>query len=108
MKPDGIQRGSASYPGKGRPVLSSGLPPMTANRPDEEIPKRGGTEGGRFTGSTDESGPMKPGNSVEEKTLRIRKGEAGAGRQWCHRADPRPDFLDGVIEKGEVVDERWQ
>ena len=28
-----------------------------------------GTEGGRFTGSTDNSGPMKPGNSVEDKTL---------------------------------------
>ena len=28
-----------------------------------------GTEGGRFTGSTEDSGPMKPGNSVEDKTL---------------------------------------
>ena len=28
-----------------------------------------GTEGGRFTDSTDDSGPMKPGNSVEDKTL---------------------------------------
>ena len=27
-----------------------------------------GTEGGRFTDSTDDSGPMKPGNSVEDKT----------------------------------------
>ena len=34
-----------------------------------------GTEGGRFTGSTDNSGPMKPGNSVEDKTLTIRKTE---------------------------------
>jgi hypothetical protein len=32
-----------------------------------------GTEGGRFTDSTDDSGPMKPGNSVEGKTLTIRK-----------------------------------
>ena len=32
-----------------------------------------GTEGGRFTGSTDDSGPMKPGNSVEDKTLTTRK-----------------------------------
>jgi len=32
-----------------------------------------GTEGGRFTGSTDDLGPMKPGNSVEDKTLTIRK-----------------------------------
>jgi hypothetical protein len=28
-----------------------------------------GTEGGRFTDSTDDSGPMKPGNRVEDKTL---------------------------------------
>jgi hypothetical protein len=52
---------------------------MTENRLDEGNPKRGGTEGGRFTGSTEESGPMKPGNSVEEKTLRIRKGETTGG-----------------------------
>jgi len=32
-----------------------------------------GTEGGRFTGCTDDSGPMKPGNRVEDKTLTIRK-----------------------------------
>ena len=28
-----------------------------------------GTEGGRFTGSTEDSGPKKPGNSAEDKTL---------------------------------------
>ena len=28
-----------------------------------------GTEGGRFTDKTDDSGPMKPGNRVEDKTL---------------------------------------
>ena len=28
-----------------------------------------GTEGGTFTDSTDDSGPMKPGNRVEGKTL---------------------------------------
>ncbi len=32
-----------------------------------------GAKGGRFTGSTNDSGPMKPGNSVEDKTLMIRK-----------------------------------
>jgi hypothetical protein len=30
-------------------------------------------EGGRFTGSTNDSGPMKPGNRVEDKTLMTRK-----------------------------------
>ena len=49
------------------------LPATTANRLDEETPKRGGTEGGRFTGSTEDSGPMKPGNSVEDKTLTTRQ-----------------------------------
>ena len=37
---------------------------------------------------------MKPGNSVEEKTLTIRKS--------------RPGYLEYVIEIGEAVDERWQ
>ena len=32
-----------------------------------------GTEGGRFTDSTNDLGPTKPGNRVEDKTLTIRK-----------------------------------
>ena len=32
-----------------------------------------GTEGGRFTSSTDDLGPMKPGNRAEDKTLTTRK-----------------------------------
>jgi hypothetical protein len=32
-----------------------------------------GTEGGRFTGSTDDSGPKKPGNRAEDKTLKTWK-----------------------------------
>jgi hypothetical protein len=35
------------------------LPETTANRIDEEIPKRGGAEGGRSTDTTEEAGPMK-------------------------------------------------
>jgi len=42
---------------------------------------------------------MKPGNSVEEKTLTIRKGEISI---------PNLAILSGVIEVGEAVDERWQ
>ena len=49
---------------------------------------------------------MKPGNSVEEKTLRIRKGEAIAGHNPCRRADPKPDFPGSVIGRGKAVDER--
>jgi hypothetical protein len=41
------------------PVLLLRLPETTENRLDEENPKRAGTEGGRFTGSTEDSGPMK-------------------------------------------------
>ena len=75
MKPGGIQGGGASYPGKPSCPVVQGCLLATENRIDEETPKRGGAEGGRFTGSTEDSGPMKPGNSVEEKTLTIRKGE---------------------------------
>ena len=32
-----------------------------------------GAKGDRFTGSTDDSGPKKPGNRVEDKTLKIRR-----------------------------------
>jgi hypothetical protein len=45
---------------------------------------REGTEGGRFTGSTYNTGPMKPGNGVEDKTLSIgketRRGRGRIGR----------------------------
>ena len=81
---------------------------MTEYRPDEEIPKRAGTEGGRFAGSTDESGPMKPGNSVEEKTLRTGKGESQAGCVQRRGVNLKPGCVDFVIGTGEVVDERWQ
>ena len=42
--------------------------PIKPNREgDPEVGQ--GAEGGRFAGSTEDSGPMKPGNSVEDKTL---------------------------------------
>ena len=34
-----------------------------------------GTEGGRFMDSTEDSGPMKPGNRVEDKTLTTGEAE---------------------------------
>jgi len=49
---------------------------------------------------------MKPGNSVEEKTLRIRKGETRAVSNQRYRVDPKPDFPGIVIGKGKAVDER--
>ena len=62
-----------SYPGK---PSWSGV--ESCERHHKTEPKRRtrsgeGPEGGRFTGSTEDSGPMKPGNSVEEKTLTIRE-----------------------------------
>ena len=53
------------------------LPQVLENRPDEENPKRRGTEGGRFTRSTEDARPMKPGNRVEGKTLLTGKEERG-------------------------------
>jgi len=58
-----------------------------------------GQSGGRFTGSTEDSGPMKPGNSVEEKTLMIRKGESNI---------PGLATLRASSKVGEAVNERWQ
>ncbi len=51
---------------------------------------------------------MKPGNSVEEKTLRIGKGESQAGCVQRRRVNLQPGCLDNVIGTGEAVDERWQ
>jgi hypothetical protein len=47
----------------------------------------GGAEGGRFTDSTEDSGPMKPGNSVEEKPLTTgeRSRVLETGRQRTRR-----------------------
>jgi hypothetical protein len=84
VKLDGIWGGGASYPGlrlveptarRGNlPVLVSivvkGI--IKPNRTGE--PEAGqGTEGGRFTDSTEDSGPMKPGNRAGDKTLTIGK-----------------------------------
>jgi len=47
-----------------------GEPPRPFVHRSEEGNQSGtGAEGGRFTDSTEDSGPRKPGNSVEEKTL---------------------------------------
>jgi hypothetical protein len=73
VKLDGIWGGSASYPGKpscaGIDVAKGTIKPNRIGEPEAGQ----GTEGGRFTDSTKDSGPMKPGNSVEGKTLTIRK-----------------------------------
>jgi len=86
--------------------LTQGSPPglMTkdCHRHYKTKPTRGtrsgeGSEGGRSTGSTDDSGPMKPGNTVEEKTLTTRK-----------RANIKSGCPNCVVGTGEAVDERRQ
>jgi hypothetical protein len=59
-----------SYPGKPSCLWCTKLREAPSNRLGSGAPVTGkGAEGGRSTGSTEDSGPMKPGNSVEEKTL---------------------------------------
>jgi hypothetical protein len=68
-------------PGEGLLLCASQLLTRVENRIAEGEP--GGEEGaevGRSADSTEETGPMKPGNRVEEKTLRTQKGLAKSGR----------------------------
>jgi len=64
-----------SYPVKpsctGIPVVGDLIKPNREGDPEAGL----GAEGGRSTGSTDDSGPMKPGDSVEGKTLTTRKDD---------------------------------
>lgn len=68
--------------------LTQGSPPaLTSNccqrrhktEPIRRTRSGEGAKGGRFTRSTDDSGPMKPGNSVKEKSLTIRKVDEDRG-----------------------------
>jgi len=69
------------YPGK--PSCSAGWygrrKPSRKGRP----PRGEGAEGGRSADRTDDSGPVKPGNSVEDKTLTTEKqgSREGAARR---------------------------
>jgi len=74
------------------------LAAMTATRLDEETPKRGGTEGGRFTESTNDSGPM---------TRWSQRGGEHPDDLEEENDFPRPGSLTRVDERGEAVDERW-
>lgn len=60
------------------------------NQIAEGVPRgEEGAEVGRSADSTEETGPKKPGNRVEEKTLRTRKGRPGnVTREW-EAADER-------------------
>ena len=75
--------------------------------PTKEIPKRVG-EGGRFMDSTDDSGPVKPGNGVEEKTLTTRK-EAWMyqQRRWGMGSRGREVMVTPMRSRHSVTGERW-
>ena len=79
------------------------MPQTIENRLEEANPKRGGTEGGRSTGRTDDAGPMKPGNSVEEKTLPIRKE---AVRAEARSAQPYRSWTWAAWERHQAVGDR--
>jgi len=58
--------------------LTQGSPPAMAIKAIKLKPHRRTRSGGvcrgwQFTGGTEDSGPMKPGNSVEDKTLTTRE-----------------------------------
>jgi len=69
VKPDGIWGGGASYPGKPSCSGADCCRRRYKTEPTRRTRSGEGAKGGRFTGSTDDSGPMKPGNSGEDKTL---------------------------------------
>lgn len=93
LEPDGIRGGDVSYPGKPYcPAVQT-----RSRKPNRERrPRNGeGAEGGRSTDSTDDSGPMKPGNSVEDKTLMT---EAQRGEETT--PDREPAACDGQHTSG--------
>ena len=80
------------------------LPATTANRLEEETPKRGGAEGGRFTDSTNDSGPRKRwqqrgGENPEDQT----EGNEHIGKKVSMPLSGYPEHVMGI---GEAVDER--
>ena len=65
-------------PGEDLLLCSGRLRAGVENRMAEGVPgSEKGAEVVRSADSTEETGPKKPGNRVEEKTLKTRKGRAG-------------------------------
>jgi hypothetical protein len=90
VKLDGIWGGGASYPGKPSCADIESCRRYHKTEPIRRPRSGEGAEGGRSTGSTEDSGPKKPGNRVEEKALKTRKVERDShtkpgcpkGRHW--------------------------
>ena len=67
-------------PGEDLMLCSGRLLAGVENPIAEGVPRGGkGAEVGRSVDSTEDSGPKKPGNRVEEKTLKTWKGRPGNG-----------------------------
>jgi hypothetical protein len=75
-----------SPPALEREAVAGSIKPTLKRRPRNGE----GAEGGRSTGSTEDSGPEKPGNSVEEKTLKT-----GTQRGWS-APGKEPAACDGL------------
>jgi len=123
VKSDGIQGGWCVLPSEaflcwGANVVKDPIKPIREGKPEAVL----GIEGGRSTGSTDDSGPMKPGNRAEDKTLKTRK-ELKEGRSATENPplatvnthlipDRNRSLGSSTVAVGlwEVVDERreWQ
>ena len=82
-----------SYPGKSCCSGSESFREESSNGPEKGETLIGeGTEDGRSACSTEDSGPEKPGNSVEEKTLTTqteRKGQPRSVTGLWEDADER-------------------
>jgi hypothetical protein len=96
VKWDGIRRGGASYPGKpsctGAAAAGDTIKPNRRGEPEAGQ----GAKGGRFADTTDDSGPVKPGNRVEDKTLKT-----GKTRESKNASEGEPvSGEDGTIDPG--------
>jgi len=88
LKLDGIRGGSVSYPGK--PSCSAAEQGRRKPNCEGRTPIGEGAEGGRSADSTDDSGPMKPGNRAEDKTLTTNKlGHLEVASQEWEAVDER-------------------
>jgi len=114
VKLDGIWGGGASYPGK--PYCTGINSCRRYHKTDSMRRTRSGkgAEGGRFTRSTDDPGPVKPGNRVEDKTLATRKvwieeelcGREPAACDGQHTSDFQGFGFIG-IRPGRFNNRRW-
>ena len=108
---DRIWGGDASYPGKPYCSGTERCSRCYKTEPRRRTQSGEGAEGGRSTDSTDDSEPVKPGNSVEGKTLTTRKipGHKEGFRQRTRRlttvnthltpkSPPFPDIKPGCYK----------